>query len=450
MKILIAYYSRTKGTEKLAKRIEEKLKKEGHSVDAEKITPSKEHNWFFWFFLRIFKGECKIEPLRIKDVTNYDLVLVGSPNWTRLSLPVARYLKEIKGIMYKNVALFSTTFAPPAVEWYFLSAYLLDFNFNKIVEERGGRAVDTMLISSGFKRWGVDSNYGQRRISKFCKKVTVSVTSFKEYFLKRKEVQNFRFIAVLLSLLLLLTLFLRIVFDKVTAGIIPWEDFSVIAVILLFTFVMLTLIRDNKRLFFLGKYISSFSIIFAWTLFIFYLSPELGMGRLMIMGYIFVFVLFSSFRDEIIVAFSGLMALLGYVALFYLLSGKEFFNIGLDMGLIAGSCFLFVWFTGAFRNYYSVLLDAQDEVEKSRRNLEEKVKLKTKELKELNEGLEEEVEKRTSKIEEQKKELEEKVDYLERFGKITVGREVRMKDLKEEVEKLKREKEELENKLNER
>jgi hypothetical protein len=243
---------------------------------------------------------------------------------------------------------------------------------------------------------------------------------------------------------------LRIAFDKVTTDIISWEDFSVIAVILLFTFIMLTLIKDNKRLFFLGKYISSFSIIFTWTLFIFYLSPELGMGRLMIAGYIFIFVLFSSFRDEIVVAFSGLITLLGYIALFYLLPGKEFFNIGLDMGIIAGSCFLFVWFTGVFRNYYSVLLDAQDEVEKARRSLEEKVKIKTKELKELNEGLEEEVKKRTSEIEEKKKEMEEKVDYLERFGKITVGREIRMKDLKEELETLKKEKEELEKKLNER
>jgi hypothetical protein len=450
MKILIAYYSRTKGTEKLAERIEEKLKKEGHSTDVEKITPIKEHGWFYWFFLRIFKGECKIEPLKIKDATNYDLILVGSPNWTRLSLPVARYLKEIKGIMYKNVALFSTTFAPPAVEWYFLSAYLFDFSFNKIVEERGGRVVDTIFLSSSFKKWGVDSDYGQKRISEFCKKVTVSVTSFKEYFLKRKEVQNFRFIAVLLSILLLFILVLRIAFDKVTTDIISWEDFSVIAVILLFTFIMLTLIKDNKRLFFLGKYISSFSIIFTWTLFIFYLSPELGMGRLMIAGYIFIFVLFSSFRDEIVVAFSGLITLLGYIALFYLLPGKEFFNIGLDMGIIAGSCFLFVWFTGVFRNYYSVLLDAQDEVEKARRSLEEKVKIKTKELKELNEGLEEEVKKRTSEIEEKKKEMEEKVDYLERFGKITVGREIRMKDLKEELETLKKEKEELEKKLNER
>ncbi|MEA2092841.1 MAG: hypothetical protein U9P61_02630 [Patescibacteria group bacterium] len=444
MKILIAYYSRTKEIEKLAERIEEKLKKEGHSVDVEKIIPAKEHDWFFWFFLRIFKGECDIEPLKIKDATDYDLVLVGSPNWTRLSLPVARYLKEIKGIMYKNVALFSTTFAPPTVERYSLSGYLLDFNFNKIVEKKGGRAVDTMLISSAFKKWGVDSDYGKERISRFCRKATSSVVSFKDYFLKRKEVQNFRFLIILFSFLLLLILVLRVAFDKIIADIILWRDFSVIVIILFFAFIILTLIRNNKKLFFLGKYISSFSVIFAWTLFIFYLSPELGMGRLMMTGYIFIFVLFSSFRDEIIVAFSGLIVLLGYISLFCLLTEKEFFNIGLDMGIIAGSCFLFVWFTGTFRNYYSVLLDAQDEVEKSRRSLEEKVKLKTKELNELNEGLEKEVEKRTSKIEEQKKELKKKVDYLERFGKITVGREVKMKDLKEEIEVLKREKEELE------
>jgi C4-dicarboxylate-specific signal transduction histidine kinase len=120
------------------------------------------------------------------------------------------------------------------------------------------------------------------------------------------------------------------------------------------------------------------------------------------------------------------------------------------MSLIFASCVLFIIFTNTFREYYLTLLNSQDEVEKSRKGLEEKVKIKTKELKELNENLEKEVEKRTEKIKEQSTDLEKKVNHLEKFNKLTIGRENRMKELKEEIETLKKEKQELEEKLNEK
>lgn len=52
------------------------------------------------------------------------------------------------------------------------------------------------------------------------------------------------------------------------------------------------------------------------------------------------------------------------------------------------------------------------------------------ELKELQESLEKKVEERT-------KELQERIDELEKFRKLTVGRELRMVELKEEIERLK-------------
>jgi len=72
------------------------------------------------------------------------------------------------------------------------------------------------------------------------------------------------------------------------------------------------------------------------------------------------------------------------------------------------------------------------ELEEAKTSLEIKVAARTRELKELSEGLERQVKERT-------KELQERVNELERFRKLTVGRELKMLELKKEVEKLKEE-----------
>lgn len=64
--------------------------------------------------------------------------------------------------------------------------------------------------------------------------------------------------------------------------------------------------------------------------------------------------------------------------------------------------------------------------------LEIRTKARTRELKELTESLEEKVRERT-------KELQGKINELERFNKLVVGRELKMIELKNEIEKLKKE-----------
>ncbi len=82
--------------------------------------------------------------------------------------------------------------------------------------------------------------------------------------------------------------------------------------------------------------------------------------------------------------------------------------------------------------FASRLRQKTDELEEVKLNLQEKVSQRTKELEEMTGNLEEKVRQRT-------KELEERVDELERFYKLTIGREIKMIELKEKVKKLKEE-----------
>ncbi|RLC39801.1 MAG: hypothetical protein DRH33_01900 [Candidatus Nealsonbacteria bacterium] len=69
-------------------------------------------------------------------------------------------------------------------------------------------------------------------------------------------------------------------------------------------------------------------------------------------------------------------------------------------------------------------------LEESETVLKIKVKARTRELEELAQSLEERVKERT-------KELQERVNELERFHRLTVGRELKMIELKEEIKRLK-------------
>jgi len=72
------------------------------------------------------------------------------------------------------------------------------------------------------------------------------------------------------------------------------------------------------------------------------------------------------------------------------------------------------------------------ELEEAKSILEIKVRARTRELEELAHGLDEKVKERT-------RELEERIEELEKFHKLTVGRELKMVELKREIAKLKNE-----------
>lgn len=93
----------------------------------------------------------------------------------------------------------------------------------------------------------------------------------------------------------------------------------------------------------------------------------------------------------------------------------------------------------SFNKMVEDLKVAKDALEEEKLSLEIKVKARTKALEEAKQLLEQKVEERT-------KELKERIEELEKFHRLTVGRELKMIELKKEIARLKQQIKELEEK----
>ncbi len=101
MKVLMTYCPESASMEIVAKEIATAFSGEGHEVDVERITPAREYTGLaryvfgvFGFLFRAIRSAAKPS----KDVSNYDLLVLGSPVWGGKPVqPVNNYLNVVSG-----------------------------------------------------------------------------------------------------------------------------------------------------------------------------------------------------------------------------------------------------------------------------------------------------------------------------------------------------------------
>ena len=104
-KTLVVYYSRTGTTRRVAERTAEML-----ACDIEEIVDTKDRGGLLGFVVAckdsLLRRPADIKQLE-KDPAAYDLLIVGTPIWTRTSCPVRTYLSRYRESL-PEVAFFLT------------------------------------------------------------------------------------------------------------------------------------------------------------------------------------------------------------------------------------------------------------------------------------------------------------------------------------------------------
>lgn len=140
MKSLIAYYSFSGNTDKVAKIFGKMLQAKGE-VDMQRLVPKNE--------IKDFLGQCKaarayrraaLEGSVRFDVTPYDLILIGSPVWAFAPTPaINTYLDNISGLTGKKVIVLLTSGSGLGVRHCFK-------NIRKVLEAKGAAGIGEINI----------------------------------------------------------------------------------------------------------------------------------------------------------------------------------------------------------------------------------------------------------------------------------------------------------------
>ena len=250
----------------------------------------------------------------------------------------------------------------------------------------------------------------------------------------------------LLSFCLLLSLFIKFVFKVEVSFVV----FVVLLIWILFYLSHSYFIKEKKDREDLAIFHFKNTVIdiLLLTIIIYYFGGVEWMG-----GIFYVAIL--AWTSNVLLKKQGFALALLAVCFYTTLALLEYFQIiphrdvfGFSSGLYQNPSFIFVQimvlasglffiaenygnFSESFKKKQEKLIQAQQEVEEARTVLEIKVRARTRELKELSNSLENQVKERT-------KEIQEKMKELEKFQKLAVGRELRMIELKQEINKLRK------------
>jgi len=173
--ILVAYFSKTGNTERLAVSIGDELTRRGHSVEYETIKPSVAYSWLRevirdfprYPFMALSLSSSKyrkrylrkyhqveedIQALKYPDISSFDRICVGGPKWAQISYPVARYLQIIRGIRGRKLGIFAT-FGGPPLEVFELE--LIYKPMTTLIERMGASVIARVAVSSAYHAAGI-------------------------------------------------------------------------------------------------------------------------------------------------------------------------------------------------------------------------------------------------------------------------------------------------------
>lgn len=139
MKILIAYYSKTGSTEKVAVALQRLLEQKDHKVKLARIFPREE--------LKAYQYKKNGKELHLKqpvlNVSNFDLVVVGTPVWSFCPTPIVlSYIRKLQNTGGKHFALFATCTALPGTTIQRMSS---------ILTTKGAKVLNSLTIRSVFE-----------------------------------------------------------------------------------------------------------------------------------------------------------------------------------------------------------------------------------------------------------------------------------------------------------
>lgn len=142
MKILINYYSFSGNTERVAQALERFFRERGNEVRLQRLIPVEESRKFFVQAKQAFlKKEVDLKPGLEVDVSDYDLIVIGSPVWAFSPVPAVRsYLKIMKNCEGKKFFLF-VTYGSGAGRFRCLK------QMKELIQNRGGEVIGGLDIS---------------------------------------------------------------------------------------------------------------------------------------------------------------------------------------------------------------------------------------------------------------------------------------------------------------
>jgi len=203
-----------------------------------------------------------------------------------------------------------------------------------------------------------------------------------------------------------------------------------------FVFMLFDLIILSMVIYFLGGVL--------WIGFVFYAFYAYINFLILPSRYVFYLILHSSFL-YILVVISQYYNIYPYKLFFP--AGEKALESFSFLATTTVAAIAFLWLVAYYGNVFYQLLrkkiedlkKTKEQLEEARTTLEVRIKARTRELLEERQSLEEKVKERTKELEKERGELAKKIAELEKFHRVAVGRELKMRELKKEIEKMKEE-----------